>query len=56
VDSQSVTLAKSALITSALDNLRRPEQLVEMAYDKQEWEICNIISKEDVDGIPYYWE
>jgi hypothetical protein len=23
--------------------------------DKQEWEICDIISKEDVDGVPHYW-
>jgi hypothetical protein len=32
-----------------------PEQAVEVANDKQEWEICDIIGKEDVDGVPYYW-
>jgi hypothetical protein len=24
-------------------------------YDKQEWEICDIVGKEDVDGVPHYW-
>jgi hypothetical protein len=31
------------------------EQAVEVANDKQEWEICDIIGKEDVDGVPHYW-
>jgi len=26
-----------------------------VANDKQEWEICGIIDKEDVDGVPHYW-
>ena len=26
-----------------------------MANDKQEWEICDIVGKEDVDGVPHYW-
>ena len=23
--------------------------------NKQEWEICDIVGKEDVDGVPHYW-
>jgi hypothetical protein len=26
-----------------------------VANDKQECEICDIIGKEDVDGVPHYW-
>jgi hypothetical protein len=26
-----------------------------VANDKQEWEICGIIDKEDVDGVQHYW-
>jgi hypothetical protein len=26
-----------------------------VANDKQEWEISDIIGKEDVDGVPHYW-
>ena len=29
-------------------------QVVEVD-SKQEWEICNIIGKEDVDGVVHYW-
>src|ERR1700722_18922979 len=32
-----------------------PKQAVEVANDNQEWEISDIISKEDVDGVPHYW-
>lgn len=38
----------------ALDDPRRSQQMVEVANDKQEWEICDIIDKEDVDGEPHY--
>ena len=38
----------------ALDDPEMPEQAVEVANDKQEWEVCDIISKEDVDGVPHY--
>jgi hypothetical protein len=39
---------------SALDDPGIPQQ-VEVANDKQGWEICGIIDKEDVDGVPHYW-
>ena len=26
-----------------------------MPDDKQEWEVCDIIGKEDVDGVLHYW-
>ena len=39
---------------SALDDPGIPPQVV-VADDKQEWEICDIIGKEDVDGVPHYW-
>ena len=32
-----------------------PPQVAEVANDKQEWEICDIVGKEDVDGVPHYW-
>jgi hypothetical protein len=32
-----------------------PEQAVEVANDKQEWEICDIVGKEDVNGVLHYW-
>ena len=35
-------------------NRGRPQDVVEVANDKQEWEVCDIISKEDVDGVPHY--
>jgi hypothetical protein len=37
------------------DDPKRPQQAVEVASDNQEWEICDIIGKEDVDGEPHYW-
>jgi hypothetical protein len=39
---------------SALGGDGRPPQ-VAVADNKQEWEIYNIIGKEDVDGVPHYW-
>lgn len=44
-----------ALMKSALDDPGIPQQVAEVANDKQEWEICGIIDKEDVDGVPHYW-
>jgi hypothetical protein len=55
IDGQSATLARSPSTVSASDDPRRPQQVVEVANDKQEWEICDIIGKEDVDGEPHYW-
>ena len=53
IDSQSATLSSPSAI-SALDDPEIPKQAVEVANDNQEWEIYNIISKEDVDGVPHY--
>jgi hypothetical protein len=39
---------------TALDDPGRPPQ-VAVADNKQEWEICDIVGKEDVDGVPHYW-
>jgi hypothetical protein len=55
IDGQSATLAPTALMKSALDDPVIPPQVAEVANDKQEWEICDIVGKEDVDGVPYYW-
>jgi hypothetical protein len=30
--------------------------VAEVADNKQEWEICDIVGKEDVNGVPHYWE
>jgi hypothetical protein len=55
LDGQSATLARSPSTIPAPDDPEMPEQAVEVANDKQEWEICDIIDKEDVDGVPHYW-
>ena len=55
LDGQSATLARSPSTIPAPDDPEMPKQAVEVANDKQEWEICNIIGKEDVDGVPHYW-
>ena len=55
IGSQSATLAATALMKSALGDPGIPQQVAEVANDKQEWEICGIIDKEDVDGVPHYW-
>jgi hypothetical protein len=39
---------------STLDDPGIPQQVVEVANDKQEWEIYSIIDDEDVDGVPHY--
>jgi hypothetical protein len=39
---------------AALGDPGIPQQVVEVANDKQVWEICGIIGKEDVDGVQHY--
>src|SRR5271156_6128254 len=36
------------------EQLGRPLRMA-VADSKQEWEICDIVGKEDVDGVPHYW-
>jgi hypothetical protein len=55
IDSQPATLAATALMKSTLDDPGIPQQVVEVANDKQEWEVCGIIDDEDIDGVPHYW-
>jgi hypothetical protein len=55
IDGQSATLAATALMKPALDGPGIPQQVVEVANDKREWEICGIINKEYIDGVPHYW-
>jgi hypothetical protein len=52
---QSTTLPRSPSTIPTLDDPEMPEPAVEVANNKQEWEICDIIGKEDVDGVPHYW-
>ena len=54
IDGQSATLARNPSTIPALDDPEMPEQAVEMVNDKQEWEICDIIGKEDVNRVPHY--
>ena len=54
LDSQSGVLASTSLMKSTLNDPEQPLQ-VAVADNKQEWEICDIVGKEDVDGVPYYW-
>jgi len=53
MDGQSATLSSPSAIP-ALDDPEMPEQAVEVANDKQKWEIYDIIGKEDVNGVPHY--
>jgi 3-methyladenine DNA glycosylase AlkD len=39
---------------SALDDPGRPSKAAEVAENKQEWEICDIVVKEVVDRVPHY--
>jgi hypothetical protein len=39
---------------STLDDPAISPQVAEVANDKQEWEICDIVGKEYVDGEPHY--
>jgi hypothetical protein len=54
IDSQFTSLSRSSSIIPELDDLARPWQLVEVADAKQEWDICDILGEEDVDGVPHY--
>jgi hypothetical protein len=55
MDDQSATFTAAAWMKSALDDPGKSPQVVEVADDKQEWEICDIVGKEDIDGVPHYW-
>ena len=46
LDSQSGILTATSLMKSTLDDPERPPQ-VAVADDKQEWEICDIVGKEE---------
>jgi hypothetical protein len=54
MDGQSATLRSHSVIP-APDVPEMHGQAVEVANDKQEWEICDIVSKEEVNGVPHYW-
>jgi hypothetical protein len=51
IDGQS---ARSASMICESNDLSRHQQVAEVADGKQEWEICNIIGKEVVDGEVHY--
>ena len=50
IDGEVATPARTA---SKSNDLARPQQVAEVDGN-QEWEICDIISKEDVDGVVHY--
>jgi hypothetical protein len=54
LDGQPGILAAPSLMKSNLDDPEQPPQVV-AADDKQEWEICDIVGKEDINGVPHYW-
>jgi hypothetical protein len=54
LNGQSSILAATSLMKSTLNDLKQPLQ-VAVADNKQEWEICDIVGKEDVNGVPHYW-
>ena len=41
-------------LSEAGDDLERPEQMAEVVDADQEWEIRDIIGKEDIDGVVHY--
>jgi hypothetical protein len=45
---------RTSSMTAKSNDVAEPEQVAEVADDMQEWEIRDIISKEDVDGVPHY--
>jgi hypothetical protein len=55
IDDQSAIPAAAAWMKSALDVPGKTLQVADVADDKQEWEVCDIVGKEDVDGVPHYW-
>jgi hypothetical protein len=54
-DGHSATLAGNPSIIPTLHNPEMLEQVVEVANDKQEWKIFDILGKEDVDRVLHYW-
>jgi hypothetical protein len=49
----AATIATRSLSESG-DHLESPEQMAEVVDADQEWEIRDIIGKEDVDGVVHY--
>lgn len=54
LDGPSGIPAATSLMKSNMDDRERLAQ-VAAADIKQEWEICDILGKEDVNGVPHYW-
>jgi hypothetical protein len=50
----TATIATSSSLSESGDDRERPEQMAEVVDADQEWEICNIVGKEDVDGVVHY--
>ena len=48
------TIATLSSIPESGDDHETPEQMAEVVHADQEWEIRNIIGKEDVDGVVHY--
>lgn len=48
------TIATPSPMSESVDDLGRPEQMAEVVDANQEWEIRDIIRKEDVDGVVHY--
>jgi hypothetical protein len=50
----TTTIATPSSLSELRDDLERPEQMTEVVDAEQEWEIRDIIGKEDVDGVVHY--
>ena len=48
------TIATPPSLSESGDSLERPEQMAEAVDADKEWEIRDIIGKEDVDGVVHY--
>jgi hypothetical protein len=54
IDDEGSTFARTALTTSMEKGESRDQLVAEVANGKQEWEIEDIVGKEDVDGVVHY--
>jgi hypothetical protein len=53
IDSEIATFVRTASMAFTTNDLAEPQAVVEVD-SKREWEICDIIGKEDVDGVVHY--
>lgn len=53
IDGEVATLARTASMTYKSNDFAKSQQVAAVVDDNREWEIRDIIGKEDVDGVPH---